>query len=63
MPILSGHSHPRNLCILPRRIYYALVEQVQQERIFYPFVFAPLPLLVCFRLLAWLIKDQIVSPL
>lgn len=41
MPILSGHSHPRNLCILPRLISYALVEQVQQERIFYPFVFAP----------------------
>lgn len=41
MPILSGHSHPRNLCILPRRISYALVEQVQQERIFYPFVCTP----------------------
>ena len=41
MPILSGHSHPRNLCILPRRIFYALVEQVQQERIFYPFVCTP----------------------
>lgn len=38
MPVLSGHSHTRNLCILPRRISYALVEQVQQERIFYPFV-------------------------
>lgn len=41
MPILSGHSHPRNLSILPRRISYALVSQVQQERILYPFVLAP----------------------
>jgi len=32
-PILSGHSHPRNLCILPRRISYALVEQVQDKEL------------------------------
>jgi hypothetical protein len=30
MPVLTGHSHTRNLCILPRLIYYALVEQVQE---------------------------------